>query len=92
MYGANPQNSNNELEERELKRKMDLIISNILTKNALQRINNVKIVNEDLAYNVMTYIVQLYNTGKINVLDDDGLKKILQKYNNMKKDIKIIRK
>ena len=98
MYYNNPYNPE-ELkrieEERKLKEKIDGLIKTIFTKEAVQRINNVKLVNEELAYNVMMFIIEQVEKGNIRTVDDNYLKNVLNHFHQQlskKSNYKIIRK
>ena len=84
-------NIDNAKEQEEIKKRLDIIASNIFTKEALQRLNNVKLVNENLTYNVISYVAQLYNAGKLSVVDEKMLISILKR-NSKKREMKIVRR
>ena len=70
------------------------ILRKILTKNAVERLGRVRLVNPGLAAQLEAYLVQLYQTGQIKQpISDDMLKKILESLTAKKKgSIKIIKK
>ena len=70
------------------------ILRKILTKDALERLGRVKLVNPALASQLEVYLVQLYQTGQLKQkVDDEMLKKILTSLTPKKKgNVKIIRK
>ncbi len=96
MYpNYNPDDAKRMQEEQELKRKIDNIINTIFDKEAIQRINNVKLVNEELAYNVMMFIIEQVEKGNIRNVDDNYLKNVLAHFHQQmskKTNYKIIRK
>ena len=78
-------------QQEELERLKREILMKILTKEALERLGRVKVVNPDLAARVELYLVQLYQTGQIKeMISDTKLKEIL-KILMEKKDFKIKR-
>ncbi len=70
------------------------ILRKILTKDALERLGRIKIVNPNLASQLEAYLVQLYQTGQLNkVIDDEMLKKILSTLTEKKSNkFRIIRR
>ena len=96
MYPAyNPDDAKRMEQEQELKRKIDNIINTIFDRDAIQRINNVKLVNEELAYNVMMFIIEQVEKGNIRTVDDNYLKNVLNHFHQQlakKSNYKIIRK
>ncbi len=75
-----------------LKKEM---LRKILTKDALERLGRVKLVNPALAAQLESYLLQLYQMGQIKrEIDDEMLKKILSSFTSKKSKgkIKIIRK
>jgi len=64
----------------------------ILTKEARERLNNLKLVKPDLAVQLQIYLFQLYQAGQIKEpITDAQLKEILKRM-GAKRDFKIIRK
>jgi programmed cell death protein 5 len=79
-----------ELERVEQLKKM--IMRNILTKKARERLSRVRLVKPDLALQLEMYLVQLYQGGKLRTkLTDDQLKAILESLKSEKK-FKIVKK
>lgn len=70
------------------------ILRKILTKDAMERLGRVRLVNPLLASQLEAYLVQLYQMGQIKrAVNDDMLKKILASLTAKKKgNIKIIKK
>jgi len=68
------------------------ILSKTLSKEAAERLGRVRAANPNLASQVDLYIMQIYQTGKLNdQITDDQMKEILQVLSH-KKDTKITRK
>lgn len=86
ISGADPA----ELERIEELKKM--IMRNILTKEARERLSRVKLVKPDIAMQLELYLVQLYQAGKLRTkLTDDQLKAILESLKS-EKNFKIVKK
>jgi len=69
-----------------------MILRNVLTKEARERLGRIKLVKSDLANQLELYLVQLYQAGKIRTkLTDEQLKTILESLTSGKK-FKIIKK
>jgi programmed cell death protein 5 len=67
------------------------ILNQILTKEALERLSRVRMVNPDLAGQVDLYLLQIYQAGRLkNRITDEKLKEIL-KLLSAKTDFKIRR-
>ena len=82
----------NELQLEILKKE---ILRKVLTKDALERLGRIKLVNPALASQLELYLVQLYQAGQISEkINDEMLKKILQTLTGKKREsrIRIIRK
>ena len=63
-----------------------LILRNILTKEARERLSRVRLVKPDLALQLELYLVQLYQSGKLRTkLTDEQLKSILEALKSEKK-------
>jgi len=77
-----------EILKKEIQRK-------VLTKDALERLGRIKLVNPALASQLELYLVQLYQAGQITEkINDEMLKKILQTLTGKRREsrIRIIRK
>ena len=89
MDQAYNENVKKQLELEKLKKT---ILLNVLTKEARERLNNIRIVKPELANQIELYMVQLYQSGQISgKIDEDQLKKILNILQR-KREFKIIRK
>ena len=63
-----------------------MILRDILTKDARERLSRVKLVKPDLALQLELYLVQLYQAGKIRTkLTDEQLKTILESLRSERK-------
>ena len=79
-----------ELQKIEQIKKM--ILRNVLTKEARERLNRIKLVKPELAMQLELYLVQLYQSGKLRgQMTDEQLKDILRMLSS-EKNFKIIKK
>lgn len=79
-------------QQKELEKIKKKALNEILTSNARERLNRVKLTNPDLVNQIETYLVRLYQTGQIKrKINESQLKKILRE-SREKKDWKIKRK
>jgi len=77
--------------QRELERTAAMRV--ILTPEARQRLNNLKLVKPELVERIEEYLIQLAQSGQLrSQIDDETLKMILDKLMPKRRDIKIIRK
>mgnify|MGYP002725816295 CR=1 FL=1 len=72
--------------------QLELIVRQRLTSDALSRFGNIKAANPELAIQLMVYLGQLIQGGKINMIDDQTLKLTLQKISVPKKEFNITRR
>ncbi|MFC1753720.1 DNA-binding protein [Thermoproteota archaeon] len=82
-------------EEAQMSQQIDALESMVktkLTKEALQRYGNIKAAHPDKAIQVLMMLAQLMQTGKVQTVDDEQLKRMLVMMNQRKKEIKITRK
>ena len=68
------------------------ILRKILTPKARERLGNVRIIKPELVEQLELYLVQLYNSGKLNRLITE--KEIVQILSNLgkKRDFRILRR
>lgn len=77
--------------QRELERSSVMRV--ILTPEARQRLNNLKLVKPELVERIEEYLMQLAQTGQIrSQIDDETLKTLLDKLMPRRRDIRIVRK
>jgi len=78
---------------RQAEAQKQAVLRTILTVEARQRINNIKMVRPEFAEQLELQLIQLAQTGRIKLpLDDDQLKEVLKRMQGQRKDIKIRRK
>ncbi len=86
-------NQENQVNEAEFEAKKEHILKQILTSEARSRLNNIKMVKQELATLVENHLIGLVNQGKINSqITDDQLKQILLSMQQPKRDFKITRR
>ncbi|MCS6784357.1 MAG: DNA-binding protein [Candidatus Caldarchaeum sp.] len=74
--------------QRELEKAAALRV--ILTPEARQRLNNLKLIKPEIAEKVESYLIQISQSGNVRLpIDDNGLKLILDKIMPKKKETKI---
>jgi programmed cell death protein 5 len=79
--------------QQELEAQKQAILRQILTPEARERLNRIKIVKPELAEAVELQLIQLAQAGRLgNVLTDEQLKTILKRLTDKQRDIKITRK
>ncbi len=78
---------------RQAEAQKQAVLRTILTVEARQRINNIKMVRKEFAEQLELQLIQLAQTGRIKLpLDDEQLKEVLKRMQGQRKDIKIRRK
>jgi len=86
-------NQENQVNEAEFEAQKEHILKQILTSEARSRLNNIKMVKQDLAALVENHLIGLVTQGKINSqITDDQLKQILLSLQQPKRDFKITRR
>ena len=94
MSYPNPDNENNLAQEKEaqLNAQKEIILRQVMSSEARNRLNNVRMVKPDLAYLVENYLLNLAAQGKITgQISDEQLKQILSSVQQPKRDFKISR-
>lgn len=73
-------------EMKQMEEMKNRLLRSILTKDAKERLNRIKIVKPDLALQLEMYLVQLYQNNKIQgMISDEQLKTILEMLTSGKK-------
>ena len=71
--------------------QLEIMIKQVLTKDALERYSNLKTAFPDRAVQLLVILAQAMQSGQITKIDDSTLKGILKKLSPDKKDIMIKR-
>ncbi len=83
----------NQLEQmRQLEQLKKQLLNKILTKEALERLSRVRVVNPNLAGQAELYLLQIYQQGKISERITDAQIKEVLKVLTTKKDFSIKRR
>jgi programmed cell death protein 5 len=80
------------LKQMEALKQIDLVLKQILTSEAKERLSNIRLVNQELYFKVAQYLIQLYQQGQIRGYVDDNMLKQIILLLQPKKEIKIRRK
>ncbi|MBS3097853.1 hypothetical protein J4209_03620 [Candidatus Woesearchaeota archaeon] len=72
--------------------QLEMIVRQILTKEALQRYGNLKAAHPEKAIQLLVVLGQAIQQGQIQKIDDSQLKEILKQLSPGKKEFKIQRK
>ena len=79
--------------QQQLEAQKQAILRRMLTPEARQRINNLKMVKPDFANTLELQLIQIAQTGKIPTpITDTQLKEILVKLQTQRREIKITRR
>ena len=94
MSYPNSDNENNLSQEKDTEQnaQKEIILRQIISSEARNRLNNVRMVKPDLANLVENYLLNLSAQGKISgQISDEQLKQILSSAQQPKRDFKINR-
>ena len=92
MSYPNSEEDNNQPNEEQVSAQKDILLKQILSGEARLRLNNVKMVKQELANLVENYLLGLAAQGKApGQITDEQLKQILMSAQQPKKDFKINR-
>ena len=72
--------------------QMELVVRQHLTSDALSRLGNVKVSNPQLAIQLIIYLGQRIQSGKVGMIDDAQFKAMLQQLSTPRREFKITRK
>ena len=96
MSYPNPDESDNQekqVNDADIGAKKEQILKQLLSPDARQRLNNIKMVKPELANLVENYLIGMVTQGQLNSqISDDQLKQILLSLQQPKKDFKISRR
>jgi len=91
-YPNQDDENNTQEKDSQLKAQKEMMLKQVLSSEARLRLNNVRMVNPDLADLVENYILNLSVQGKISgQISDDQLKQILSSAQQPKHDFKFNR-
>ncbi|MEM5879195.1 MAG: DNA-binding protein [Candidatus Aenigmatarchaeota archaeon] len=80
---------NGEIDPEELKKIEEMkkvVLKKILSREAMERLARVRLVKPELANELELYLIQLYQTGKINEeISEEQIKMILERLAERKK-------
>jgi programmed cell death protein 5 len=78
--------------EQQVEQQKQALLRQILTPEARQRLNNLKMVKPEFAAQLELQLIQLAQSGRLNIpLNDEQLKELLAKLQPTKREIKIRR-
>lgn len=78
--------------EQQVEQQKQALLRQILTPEARQRLNNLKMVKPEFAAQLELQLMQLAQGGRLNIpLSDEQLKELLVKLQSTKREIKIRR-
>jgi programmed cell death protein 5 len=79
--------------QQQLEAQKQTLLRRILTPEARQRINNLKMVKSEFANALEIQLIQVAQAGKVRIpITDEQLKEILIRLQGQKRDIKITRR
>jgi programmed cell death protein 5 len=79
-------------QEEQYQAQRQMILRKVLTPEARMRLSNIRMAKPDVVQNLEDQLIQLAASGRIGVVDDAMLKKLLQKVMPTKREIKIERR
>lgn len=97
-YLAQQQNPNiqqqmaEEQQAREIQAQIKKVMTTLLSKEAQERISNIRTVKPDLAIQVEIYLLQMFQAGRLRPIVTDAQLKAMLDQLIKKKETKIIRK
>jgi programmed cell death protein 5 len=87
------QEQQNAQEQQQVEMQKQSILRRILTPEARQRLNNLKMVKPEFAGQLELQLMQIFQTGKLQTpMTDEQLKQILIKLQSQRREIKITRR
>jgi len=83
----------NELAAQQMEAMKKALLDKVISKEARERLNTIRVAHPQLAQQVEVIIMQAVQSGQLQgVLDDKGLKIILNQVIPDKKEFKVLRK
>ncbi len=83
------QKQSEEQEFQQQVQQLEAVVKQRMTKDALQRYGNIKAANPERAMQLLAILGQFIQSGRIEQVEDELLKKILAKLSEGKKDFQI---
>jgi len=81
-----------QMKEQEIEAQIKLIIAQILTPEARERLSNIRLARSQFARQIEIFLIQLHQAGKLpQKLTDEQLKQILEKLKQGKREFSITR-
>jgi len=81
-----------QLREQEIEAQIKLILTQILTSEARERLANIRLARPQFARQIEIFLIQLYQAGRLpQKLTDEQFKQILEKLQQGKREFKIRR-
>lgn len=78
--------------EQEIESQIRLIITQILTQEARERLANIRLARPQFARQIEVFLIQLYQAGRLpKKLNDEQFKQILEKMTQGKREVTIKR-
>lgn len=71
--------------------QLEIMVKQVLTKEALERYSNLKTAFPDRAVQLLVILAQAIQSGQISKIDDNTLKELLKKLTPEKREFKIKR-
>jgi len=79
----------NQFRKQQVEEQISHIMRQIMTPEARDRMQNIKLARPDYARQVELLLIQLYQSGRLAKLDDSQLKALLSKISGSKRETKI---
>jgi len=81
-----------QLKEQEIETQIKLILTQILTPEARERLSNIRLARPQFARQIEIFLIQLYQAGRLpQKLTDEQFKQILERLQHEKREFKIRR-
>ena len=93
MQQQSQQQMQQQIQEEQIDGQIKIIISQILTPQARERLGNIRTARPEFARQIEVFLIQLAQGGKLpSQVTDEQLKEILGKLQKKKRETKIIRR
>ena len=78
-----------QMREQEIEQQIKLIMRQIMTPEARERLSNIRLARPDFARQVEVMLIQLFQAGRLKELNDHQFKELLSKLSGRKRETKI---